>query len=396
LPFAVTQQLYERHYAPPTASSAAHVSPASNPLPDVNLPAPPAPPLALDATADPADIPPETDSTIAIFGKLLAQMIQKGYINEGRVWLLMRFLDKEKGEGRVSVEDLRRALTQRDSPYYCFGWKRLRQILANGDSIFWRRDKKQGTYIHYFGEARVTLHCGLKNLRGWAVSIPVQELSQPIKKIRSLFYDALHSARGDGYQKPITRRSLSKQGYGDKRTQRDYEKVRGIGREEQFVKLGTYNRLAWRQAQAEDREAAHERIGGPAFTFVDYQGRIKECPYYDRRVHKHPHQHHWHYIYILRQIGNAYRGTLPTVKRSRKWTNRKLKHLCKIMHPTGSFAVDTVDVPADSDTERMYFSTQEKADEVLTKVTRVLPTFWQDPTKSQEAISLWRTGARKS
>lgn len=296
-----------------------------------------------------APLPP----TINIFGHLLDRLQQSGQVGEGRVWLLLRFLDRQNGEGRVSVKLARHMLTSKRGSYRCLSWKRLRQILNQGEGVFWHRDEA-GAYIYYHSEVRVAQAVRLTLVRGWAVKIPVRDLCQPIKQVRALFYDAFHSARGDGFQEPITRRILQERGNGDARTQREYESLRGVERQAQYASLGKYNVLAWRQAQAEDGDGSGERIGGPAFIFVDYKGILGENP---QRLKRPTHQQHWHNIYIMRQIGNAYRGTLPTVKRGRKWTNQKLKHLCNSMQTTGSFAAE--DELAEA--RRMYYETQDTA-----------------------------------
>lgn len=320
--------------------------------------------------------------SINIFGHLLDRLQQRGQVGEGRVWLLLRFLDRQNGEGRVSVKLARHMLTSKRGSYRCLSWKRLRQILNQGEGVFWHRDEA-GAHIYYHAEARVAQAVGVTQMRGWGVKIPVRDLCQPIKKVRALFYDAFHSARGDGFQEPITRRILHERGNGDARTQRTYEAVRGVERQAQYASLGQYNVLAWRQAQAEDSDGSGERIGGPAFIFVDYKGLLGKNPH---RLKRPVHQQHWHNVYIMRQIGNAYRGTLPTVKRGRKWTNQKLKHLCNSIHPTGSFAAEDESAVA----KRMYYETQDTAVRALQRdrdEAQAMPNYWaqtrgETPTQS--------------
>jgi hypothetical protein len=316
--------------------------------------------------------------TLAIFGHLLDRLLQRGQVGTGRVWLLLRHFDRQRGEGRVSLALARHLLTGQHSRYRCLSWKRLRQLLQEGEGVFWHWDKTR-THLYYHSEARVAQELGLAMIRGWAVQIPVPELCQSIKKVRAVFYDAFHSARGDGFQRPITRRTLNERGSGDKRTQRGYEKVRGMGRQAQLAQVGRYSKLAWRQAQAED--AAGAQVGGPAFIFVDYKGLLGVNPHREKRAAG---KRHWHHIYIMRQIGNAYAGTLRTVKRGRMWTNRKLKHLCNSILPTGSF------VPDESPTvARMYY---EEATAVSTPSSALpppeaeLPRYWRHPlTATQPA-----------
>lgn len=314
---------------------------------------------------DDATAPPEP--AIAIFGHLLDRLQREGLEGVGRVWLLLRFLDRQRGEGRVSLALARHMLTSKHSTYKCLSWKRLRQLLNEGEGVFWHRDEERN-HIYYHAEARVAQTLGLTTIRGWAVKIPVRELCGSITAVRAIFYDAFHSSRGDGFNKPITRYILNERGNGDSRTQRKYEQIRGIQRQASFATLGQYDKLTWRQAQAADKEA-EVRFGGPAFIYVDYKGILGENPHRLRRV---SHQQHWHNIYIMRQIGNAYQGTLPTVKRGRRWTNLKLKHLCNSMLPTGSFAVEDFPTPD----AKLYHDTAEAALAVIGDRRRERPSYW--------------------
>jgi hypothetical protein len=317
---------------------------------------------------------PTPSPSIRVFGHILDCLHRAGLDGPGRVWLLLRHLDP-KGEGRVSLAQLRQALTEEGSSLKCLSWKRLRQLLAEGQGKLWARDTNsfdklrttQG-WVYYFGEARIARLMNLKVIRGWAVEIPIQQLLGSIQEIRALFHDAFHSGRGDGFREPITRRIMESRGGGDGRTQRSYEKKRGITKRANFASLGRYTKAKWHHAQGAGREDG--RIGGPAFTYVDYKGVLGKNP---RKEYRAEHQQHWENIYIMRQVGNSYSGSLPTAKRGRKWTNRKLKHLCKSMPLTGTFEGEG------ESSGRFYYRDEETATKALLKGDKPL-NYAQHPT----------------
>jgi len=114
---------------------------------------------------------------------------------------------------------------------------------------------------------------------------------------------------------------------------------------ENYVNIDEYSKskLTWQKGQDQ-----FEKRLGPAFVFVDYNGRLGHSPNLKNRP---KHQQHWHNIYIFRQMANSYAGTLRTAKRGRKWSNRKLTHLCNSKHLMGSC----------EETRRLYYGSYDKA-----------------------------------
>ena len=179
--------------------------------------------------------------------------------------------------------------------------------------------------------------------------MPVNELLGKIKKVRALFYDAFHSARQEGFGNPITRQVMTQRGNGDGRTQRDYENLRGIRTKANYLNVDLYTKERWEWEKG--REAELGLPLGPAFKHVDYNGRLGHNP---NRKQRKGSQQHWHNIYIMRRMANSYSGTLRTVKRSRKWTNRKIENLYSSMPiSAGSFE--------DYEVVQIYHNTHKKA-----------------------------------
>lgn len=286
--------------------------------------------------------------SIKIFSHTLDIIHRHRLDGVGRVWLLLRSIDLQ-GEGRLSLREIRWRLSHPDSFHKCLSAKRVQQLLRQGEGRFWHRCR-QNRWLFLHSEPRVAATLGVRQIGGWAVEIEIAELLRPIREVRALFYDAFHSGRGESHGRPITRRSLQERGGVEGHTQRKYEKARGIDPQANYATLSKYSRPAWQRAQ---HEADEERVGGPAFLFIDFNGILGRNP---QRMRRKKNQRHWHHIYIVRRIGNAYLGTLPTAKRGRRWTNRKLKHLCHSISPMGSF-----ELPADGSNRRYYHSSEEEA-----------------------------------
>ncbi|MEM9774852.1 MAG: hypothetical protein AAF902_09745 [Chloroflexota bacterium] len=305
-------------------------------------------------------IPPTPEGTIKIFGHVLDAIHRNKRDGCGRVWLLARYLDREKGEGRISMVRLRHEICSPAGVVRCLSKKRLQQIVRVGEGIFWHRSK-DGRYLHYHSEARVAAALGVLQIKGFAVELPIVKLVQKIRLVRAVFYNAFHTTRGDGYNNPITRRVMQSRGMRERRTQRKYEAAEGIGVRSEFAVIEQYSKHAWQRAQYEDAsEEDRAKVGGPAFIYVDYKGVLGK----NRERFKRPmHQRHWHNIYIVRQVGNAYAGTLDSPKRGRGWTNQKIRHLCQSMQKiTGSADID------DSDREwagKFYYESDKQMERAL-------------------------------
>jgi len=140
----------------------------------------------------------------------------------GRVWLLLRALD-EAGRGMVSLDDARAALTGRGSPLRLCGWRRLRQLLAAGEGVFWvREDGSRGAgrqgrrgershsdasfspapplprspaRLRLLGPARVAAALGVARLVNRPVGLPAAVLLGSIGDARAHLYAAFHSGR---------------------------------------------------------------------------------------------------------------------------------------------------------------------------------------------------------
>ena len=158
----------------------------------------------------------------------------------------------------------------------------------------------------------------------WAVRVPLTELTADITAVRALFYDAFHSSRGDGFNKPISRQSIQEATGLDKRTQKKYEVQRGIEKREQLAYVRQYSKKRYAITKQEERDRQKYSDENVKPTRVARTGTNRRG--YPEKT-------------IVEQLPNAYQGTLPTVARSRRYLNQRMAYLCKTLRSDGRNAV---------------------------------------------------------
>lgn len=179
----------------------------------------------------------------------------------GRVWYLARAYD-EAGRGWLFVEELRALLTDEASPWRVYTWRRLRQLLGQGERLgLWQRDELGRLWLH--GPAKVANELGCGRLRGRPVYLPTSGLLEGIALVRAHFYASYEDGRPE--PAPMSRAALQSLTGIPERTQREYDEL--LGRESQINIVVTDEAYT----QAARQEAAYER--GHALCFVDWTGR---------------------------------------------------------------------------------------------------------------------------
>ncbi len=234
-------------------------------------------------------------ASITIHPTVLLAMLKQEQAAIGRIWLLARLLDKS-GSGCITVETLRKAVTQKESAYYVCGWRRLRQIIGHGKTHFWTRDKAGRLYLR--SAAHVAANLGVTQLSGDAVALPADRLLGSIGKLRAAFYTTFHSGRNAA---PISRATLSDITGVPERTQRNYDRAQQTERIENVTLL----------SHRGDAETQWQ-YGRAAFDFVDRQG------------------HHGMVgqQYTAVRLPNSYEPTRYTrIERKRKRLNKQLKQV---------------------------------------------------------------------
>ncbi len=218
-------------------------------------------------------------STIKLHPDIALGILRQDQSSAGRLWLLFRHIDHE-GRGWITVNKAREHLTGKQSELRVCGWRQLRNLLSQGESIFWHRYQDR---IWLRSVAKVAAALNVHQLKGAPVEIPLATLTQGIGLVRAHFYASFHSGRlvksRSGAQKsmPIARKTIKKICRISRRTQRSYEKLSRVRRQENFA-IGLQNKpineqeTAWRQGQAYfhliDRKG---KLGNPGNAYLAWQ-----------------------------------------------------------------------------------------------------------------------------
>jgi hypothetical protein len=247
---------------------------------------------------------PEPDS-VRLHPSLALGMLRQEQAAAGRLWLLLRYLDGD-GRGRLGIEEARARLTGRGSDVRLCGRRQLRNLLRQGQGIFWHRDSKN---IWLRSVANVAAALGVERLDGRPVRLPLNLLLGSIGDVRAHLYASFHSGRVAGNKrdreaKPIARATLASISGVARRTQRSYEERAGVLTEANFA-VGA-------RATAEGRQEAAGQHGQATFVLKDHRGRQGPAGT----------------EYLAWQLPNSYAGAHEQCARGRqRRINRKLADL---------------------------------------------------------------------
>jgi hypothetical protein len=241
-----------------------------------------------------------TSASVIAHPTMLLTILKQHFESPGRVWLLLRVIDRN-GRGWLDVEDARHCLTGKGSPYRICGWRRLRQLLAQGEGVFWHRDEQDRLWL--MGAHRIAYKLDSGPLQGFPVELPISALLGGIQAVRAAFYATFHGGRDS---KPISRETLESLSGIPGRTQLEYDRVARVERRRNIAIGERYSQehaqgRAWKQGRA-------------VFHFVDTEGR----------------QGRQGREYVAWHLPNSYQTAYQRRSRgSRKRLNRKLADLVK-------------------------------------------------------------------
>jgi hypothetical protein len=208
----------------------------------------------------------ELPDMVRAYPALLAAFQSRSLVPAGRVLLLLQAMDGP-GLGILKVASVRHGLTSKQSLYRVFSWKRLRQILNDGEGLLWHRNNgnKDRIWLHSPAKIALALDCG--SLKGRPVYLPLAGLTGGIQEVRAHFLAAWHTGRGHlkGADKPISQGAIKKLTGVSEASQRRYAKVADIKSQRQIAVSG----LSWRLDNKQ--KIAHER-GRGVFRFLDNSG----------------------------------------------------------------------------------------------------------------------------
>jgi len=232
-------------------------------------------------------------------------MLRRDMTAPGRLWLLLRYLDKV-GEGKLRIDIVKQSLTSKPSNLYLCGQRQLRNLLRDGEEVFWGRDEE---HIWLRSAAKVAHALEIDRLTGQPVALPLSALLNGIGTFRAHLYAAFHSGRTKetprGTQaNPIARDTLSSLSGVGRASQRTYEGRAGVKVQANFA-IGTVS-------TKESKEDGAWRQGRALFELKDYRGQ----------------QGKKGKTYLAWQLPNTYIGQHQKRPRGRqKRINRELKDL---------------------------------------------------------------------
>ena len=211
--------------------------------------------------------PPPT--TVRLHPALSLAILGAELASAGRIWLLLRVLD-DTGQGWLATDQVREKLTRKESRTRVCGRRQLRNLLSQGQGIFWTRQLANDggrERIWLRSPARVAAALNLERLSGRPVEIPLEALLGGIGQVRANFYATFHRARqnGDDYGAPISRTRLADLTHVPPRTQRLYDEAAGVKRQANYAVGAEYN--------SENIRERAWRHGRAVFQFVDHQGK---------------------------------------------------------------------------------------------------------------------------
>ncbi len=232
-------------------------------------------------------------------------MLREEMTAPGRLWMMLRYLDQQ-GSGQLRIDILAQALTQKTSTLRICGKRQLRNLLRDGEGVFWTRDKER---VWLYSAAKVAYALGVERLTGQPVGVPVTALVKGIGSFRAHLYAAFHSGRAketkQGAQAmPIARDTLAGLSGVGRSSQRAYEARAGVKVQANFA-VGEV-------AQEESRKEQAWAKGQALFELKDYCGE----------------QGKKGKTYLAWQLPNTYVGKHQKRPKGRqKRINRKLKDL---------------------------------------------------------------------
>jgi hypothetical protein len=338
----------------PTEAESAHPSGLKQPATTVECATCPA---GLQAPTD----EDKTGAAVKLYPSIGLAMLRQGREASGRLWLLLRHLDK-KGRGALRIDTTTNTLTTKNTKLYLCGKRQLRNLLRDGEGLYWTRDKD---HIWLRSTVRVAFSLGVEQLTGWPVALPAAALLDGIGTFRAHLYAAFHSGRvkesrhGDRAM-PIARDTLATLSGVGESSQRTYE-----------ARLRLRPQVNYAIGEAAEKEKEEERAwqqGQAFFGLKDYRGQ----------------QGKQGRSYLAWQLPNSYGGQHQQRPKGRqKRINRQLKDLVmKGMPGNDEAAVET------QGPEKRYYPNGRSAGQA--RGPRVAEErYWRRASGPEGRVTLW-------
>lgn len=198
------------------------------------------------------------DAIVKLYPSIALGMLQKEVAAVGRVWLLLKYLDKN-GRGWLDKRESIFRLTDKTSDLHMCGQRQLRNLLAKGEGVFWQVDRQR---IWLKSVTKVAMQLDVDRLQYKPVAVSVSILTQKIGVVRAHLYASLHSARSEA---PISRDKLAELSNVNPRIQRRYEKIAKVKKQTNYA-IG-------QQANDQSLQEKAWQQGHATFTLTDFNGK---------------------------------------------------------------------------------------------------------------------------
>lgn len=204
----------------------------------------------------PIDGPPK----FKVWPALANALKQAQFAPHYRLYVASQLLDPQRS-GRVEIAQIRANFTEKNGRYL-FSWRRVRQVLHEGDGVLWHWNQKTNV-IHLAGVKTIAAALGVAR-----VDRPVILPETAVFAGQGQFNAHLHAAWLTGHgdeTKPISQAAIKAATAVPERTQRHYNHVAGVQRQKNLE-------IGERHTETTEEETAW-RYGRASFEFVDYLGR---------------------------------------------------------------------------------------------------------------------------
>ncbi|MCP5096970.1 MAG: hypothetical protein GY943_15585 [Chloroflexi bacterium] len=289
-------------------------------------------------------------------------MLRQEMTAPGRLWLMLRYLDIE-GRGALRVANIAKNITPKTSDLRLCGKRQLRNLLRDGEGVFWTRDK---TYVWLHSAAKVAYALNVVRLTSHPVALPIAAMLDGIGAFRAHLYAAFHSGRTKetGKQRvgmPIARDTLAGLSGVGRSSQRAYEARVGMSIQPNFA-IGHLS-------TKENQEKQGWQQGSALFELKDYRGQ----------------QGKRGKIYLAWQLPNTYIGQHQKrpLGRQRR-INRKLKDLVMKGMPGNVEKTDETQKP-----EKMYFPNGKLAAKAHKRAPE-RESYWQRHRTRNGRFGMWQ------
>jgi len=308
--------------------------------------------------------PTVENAVVKLYPHIGLGMLREEKTASGRLWLMLHHLDAA-GSGQLHIDVVQAALTEKTSVVRLCGKRQLRNLLRDGDGLYWTRDKER---IWLRSAAKVAHGLGVEQLTGRPVSIPISALLAGIGHFRAHLYAAFHSGRTkqssskhDHQPAPIARETLTQLSGVGQSSQRTYEAKTNVTIQTNYA-IGEVageemcEERAWRQGRA-------------VFKLTDYRGE----------------QGKKGTTYLAWQLPNSYTGKQQQRPLGRqKRINRTLKDLVMKGMPGNGEQVNDVDKP-----KKTYYPNGKLA-ATARACNLKQDLYWQSQTIQHHGIAVWQ------